>query len=132
MIGNDDPTCATLRPTESSMREYGLPYTNGITAQSVGSEGICMHLVDVPPGAVAKAHVHPHETCIYILEGEVEMSYGERLEHKMVNRAGDFVYIPAGVPHKPWNASQTAPARAVISRTDANEDEVAFLRPDLD
>ena len=46
--------------------------------------------------------------------------------------AGDFIYIPAGVPHLPYNASETEPATAVLARTDPNEQESVVLRPDLD
>ena len=53
-----------------------------------------------------------------MLSGEVGMWYGERLENHMVNRAGDFVYIPANVPHLPYNLSKTEPATAVVARTD--------------
>ena len=91
-----------------------------------------MHLVDIPPGAVAKAHVHPHESTVYILEGEVETMYGEKLEHSVTTRAGDFLYIPAGIPHKAKNMSATNPAKAVIARTDPNDEEAAVMRPDLD
>jgi uncharacterized RmlC-like cupin family protein len=36
-------------------------------------------------------------------------------------RAGDFMYIPPGIPHLPVNPSATHEARAVIARTDPNE-----------
>lgn len=114
------------------MREYGLAYTNGISADTAGSQGICMHLVDIPPGAVAKAHLHPHESRVYILEGEVETLYGEKLENSVTTKAGDFLYIPAGIPHKARNVSASSPARAVIARTDPKDEEAAVMRPDLD
>ena len=47
-------------------------------------------------------------------------------------RAGDFVYIPANVPHLPYNLSQTEPCLAIISRTDPNEQESVVLLPELD
>ena len=125
-------SCIGIRPTESGMREYGLAYSNGICAESVGSQGICMHLVEIPPGAVAKAHVHPHESTVYILEGEVETLFGERLEESVISKAGEFLYIPAGIPHKARNVSATVGARAVIARTDPNDEEAAIMRPDLD
>ena len=58
-----------------------------------------MHLLNLPPKERAKAHLHEdHETAIYVISGQAEMWYGERLEeHESVN-SGDFVYIPAGVP----------------------------------
>jgi uncharacterized RmlC-like cupin family protein len=67
-----------------------------------------------------------------VLSGEVGMWYGERLEHHMVNRAGDFVYIPANVPHMPYNLSESEPATAVVARTDPNEQESVILLPELE
>jgi uncharacterized RmlC-like cupin family protein len=67
-----------------------------------------------------------------VLSGESGMYYGERLEHHLVSRAGDFVYIPANVPHLPYNLSQNEPCAAVISRTDPNEQESVVLLPELD
>jgi uncharacterized RmlC-like cupin family protein len=67
-----------------------------------------------------------------VLSGEVGMYYGERLENHRVTRAGDFVYIPANVPHLPYNMSETEPATAIVSRTDPNEQESVVLLPELD
>ena len=90
-------------------------------------------LQTVPPGAKAKAHKHEaHETAIYTLSGQVGMWYGERLENHMTASAGDFVYIPANVPHLPYNLSQTEPAVAVVARTDPNEQESVVMLPELD
>lgn len=91
-----------------------------------------MHLLTIPPGGRARAHLHEsHETAIYALEGVTEMYWGERLENHMVIEAGELLYIPAGVPHLPMNRS-AAPARAVITRTDPHEQESVVLRPDLE
>jgi uncharacterized RmlC-like cupin family protein len=49
----------------------------------------------------------------------------------MVTRTGDFVYIPAGMPHLPFNTSSTE-ALAVLSRTDPREQESVRLLPELD
>jgi uncharacterized RmlC-like cupin family protein len=46
-------------------------------------------------------------------------------------RAGDLLYIPAGMPHLPANRTDR-PACAVIARTDPNEQESVALRPDLE
>ena len=76
-----------------------------------GARGIHMQILTMPPGARTKAHKHErHETAIYVLSGEAGTWYGERLEHHIVSRAGDFVYIPADVPHLAYNRSQTEPA----------------------
>ena len=46
--------------------------------------------------------------------------------------AGDFFYIPADVPHLPYNPSQTEDVVAVIARTDPNEQESVVLLPELE
>lgn len=126
------PTCHVIRPDSAYEGKQGLRYFAGIAAETVGARGICMHLITIPPGARAKAHLHEsHETAIYVLSGEVRTWFGDRLEQSAVTKAGDFFYIPAGVPHLPANISD-APASAVIARTDPNEQESVALLPHLD
>jgi uncharacterized RmlC-like cupin family protein len=124
--------CRLVRADGTYEGKQGFSYFHGISAESVGAQGICLHLLTIPPGGRAKAHLHEaHETAIFVLEGVSEMWWGERLEHHMVARAGDIVFIPAGVPHLPVNRS-AEPVRAVIARTDPNEQESVVLRPDLE
>ena len=126
------PTCHLVRPDASYQGKQGLSYFTGIAAETVGSSGICMHLLTMPPGARARAHLHAnHETAIYCLAGAVDTWYGDRLEHHVVVGAGDLFYIPAGVPHLPANGG-SVPACAVIARTDPNEQESVVLLPELD
>ncbi|TIT19512.1 MAG: cupin domain-containing protein [Mesorhizobium sp.] len=126
------PTCHLIRPESSYEGKQGLSYFAGIAAETVGSSGICMHLLTMPPGARAKAHMHEnHETAIYVLSGEVHTWYGDRLEQHIVVKAGDLFYIPPGVPHLPANLSD-GPASAVIARTDPNEQESVVLLSELD
>jgi uncharacterized RmlC-like cupin family protein len=49
----------------------------------------------------------------------------------MLSRAGDIVYIPAGVPHLPVNLG-SEPLSGVIARTDPNEQESVVLLPELE
>ena len=126
-------TCRLVRAGEPYQGKQGLMYAPAISAETVGSKAIHMQMLTIPPGGRAKAHKHEaHETALYVLSGEGAMYYGDRLEHHLVSRAGDFVYIPADVPHLPYNASQTEPCVAVISRTDPNEQESVVLLPELD
>ena len=77
-------------------------------------------------------HLHEnHETAIYVLSGEAEMWYGEELDEYLTVRAGDFLYIPAGMPHLPANPSPDVPALAVVARTDPIEQESVVLLPEL-
>ena len=125
--------CAVLRASAPFVGKQGFSYAPAISAETVGAAGIHMQLLTMPPGARAKAHKHEaHETAIYVLSGEGAMYYGERLEHHLVARHGEFMYIPANVPHQPYNVSQTEPCVAVVARTDPNEQESVVLLPELD
>ncbi len=126
-------TCATLRAGEPFVGKQGFTYAPAVSAESVGASALHMQLLTIPPGARAHAHKHEaHETAIYVLSGEVGMHYGEKLENHMISRAGDFVYIPANMPHLPYNMSKTEAATAVVARTDPNEQESVVLMPELE
>ena len=119
--------CKVIKSGDSFRGKQGLDYFQGVSAESVGAKAICMHMLVMPPGASAKPHYHEaHETAIYMLEGVSEFRHGPNLEHRDRVEAGDFVYIPAGVPHQPYNPTQ-ARAVAIIARTDPNEQESVVL-----
>lgn len=132
MHASSGPACRLVRPGQTYDGKQGLRYFEGIAAETVGSHGICMHLLTIPPGGRAKAHLHEnHETAIFMLAGEVHTWFGDELENLVVVHAGDLFYIPAGVPHLPANLS-SEPASAIIARTDPNEQESVVLLPHLD
>ncbi|MFN8596789.1 MAG: cupin domain-containing protein [Anaerolineae bacterium] len=114
----------TVRPEVTIMTRQHLPNFVGISAATAGATGISMNMVIIPPGGSAEPHLHRnYETAIYLLQGRVETRYGPGLSQSVVNEAGDFIFIPANVPHQPINLSDTEPARAIIARNDANEQE---------
>jgi len=125
-------SCKLIRNEgETYHGKQGFDYFAGISKESAGSEKLCMHLLTIPPGATSKPHYHEaHETAIYVLEGEAEMRHGPKLDQVMRVRAGDFVYIPAGVPHQPYNPTDK-PVTAVIARTDPNEQESVVMVEDM-
>ena len=101
-------------------------------AYVAGARGLCMTVLPLPDGARAKTHLHRGiETAAYIMEGEVDMYYGERLEHLLQARAGEYVYVPADMPHLVLNRSG-APARAVVAHSAADDQEGIVLLPELD
>lgn len=119
--------CKVIRGGAAFHGKQGLDYFAGVSAEGAGSTGICMHMVVIPPGAVAKAHFHAnHETAIFQLEGSTSFHHGPNLEFTDVVHEGDYVYIPAGVPHQPFNPTDKI-ARAIIARTDPNEQESVVL-----
>src|SRR5262249_47031683 len=113
--------------------KQGISHTPAISAETAGACAIHMQLLTIPPGGRAKAHKHAtHETAIFVLSGAGGMHYGERLQQHPLARSGEFMYIPADVPHLPYNLSQAEPCIAVVARTDPNEQESVVLLPELD
>lgn len=132
MAETSAPRCRIVRPAGTYEGRQGFSYFEGIARETVGSTGLCMHLLTIPPGSRARAHRHEsHETAIYVIAGESHTWFGERLQEHVIVRAGEMFYIPAGVPHLPANLSG-APCTAVIARTDPNEQESVVLLPHLD
>ena len=114
----------TIRPETTIMTRQHLPNFVGVSAATTGATGISMNLVIIPPGGAAEPHLHRnYETAIYLLKGRVETRYGPGLHQSVINEAGDFLFIPANVPHQPINLSDTEPAQAIVARNDANEQE---------
>jgi uncharacterized RmlC-like cupin family protein len=124
--------CKKLTPSDGYAGKQGFDYLEGLSRESVGSTAICMMLLTIPPGGRAKAHKHAtHETAIYVLSGTTIMHWGHALEHTMEISAGEMLYIPADMPHLPFNPGPE-PATAVIARTDPNEQESVTLLPELE
>lgn len=125
--------CRLLKAGEAYIGKQGLQYEVAISAETVGAKAIHMQLVTIPPRGRARAHKHAtHETAIYALSGESGVWHGGRLEHHTVVKPGEFFYIPADMPHLPYNHSDTEPVTALIARTDPNEQESVVLLPELD
>lgn len=118
----------TVRPDAETWTRQRLPYFIGISEATVGAKGISMNLVVIPPGGTAEPHLHrDYETAIYLIKGRVETRYGKALKQSVVNEAGDFIFIPPGVPHQPHNLSTAEPAHALVARNDPNEQENVVL-----
>jgi uncharacterized RmlC-like cupin family protein len=114
----------TIRPAQTTGTKQGLPIFQGISGQNAGAKGISMNKVIIPPGGAAKAHRHKgYESVIYLIKGRVQTLFGEGLKKSVINEAGDFIYIPADLPHKPINLSTTEAAEAIVARTDPDEQE---------
>ncbi|HET7558914.1 MAG TPA: cupin domain-containing protein [Limnochordia bacterium] len=133
MSNGKRPTCAVVRSTQPFAGKQGFTYQGAISAESVGATGICMHLLAIPPAGRAKPHLHEnHETAIYVLQGRAGMWFGDQLGEHVEVRAGDFLYIPAGMPHLPYNADDREPCLGILARTDPNEQESVVLLPQLE
>jgi uncharacterized RmlC-like cupin family protein len=133
LMDADHRKVQAVRPDAEVMTKQRLPYYIGISGNTVGAQGLSMHMVLIPPGGRAEPHKHiGYETGIYVLEGRVCTRWGASLEHEVVSEAGDFLFIPPGVPHEAINLSATEPARAIVARNDPSEQDTVepFARPE--
>ena len=61
-----------------------------------------------------------------MMKGRVDVRYGHHLEELLVLEQGDFLFIPADMPHQPVNHDDE-PALAIVARNDAHEQESVEL-----
>ena len=113
---------ATIRGGGGRREWNGIHYKTGMSAKNVGATQLSMNLATIPPGGVARAHIHVgFEVMLYILQGRVRHEFGEGCRQSVENEAGDFIFIEPGVPHEVFNVSDTEPVVAVVARSDADE-----------
>lgn len=100
--------------TSGSERHAAICAELGVTSSMWGGTFL------VGPGARTGIHHHgSQETIVYVLEGESYVEWGERGEHNATVRAGDFLHVPAGLPHREINPSTDKPFRWVVIRSSA-------------
>jgi uncharacterized RmlC-like cupin family protein len=123
-----------LRGSDTYESKQGSVYTPGISAETVGARALFLGVVTIPPGQRTRAHIHEsHESAFYMLSGEeVELWSGNQLEHREVAHPGDYLFIPAGVPHVAVNRSRTSPAVFVGGRNEPTAQESVVMHPELD
>jgi uncharacterized RmlC-like cupin family protein len=124
---------AVIRGTEPYRSAQGSVYAPGISAETVGANGVFLGMVTLPSGERTRAHIHAHhESAFYFLSGDtVELWTGEQLEHCEVARPGDYLFIPAAVPHVAVNRGDM-PAVFVGVRNDPTAQESVVMKPELD
>ena len=68
---------------------------------SVAGREVVQVIVELEPGTTAPRHSHPGEEIIYVLEGTWEYTLDGK--PPVVLKAGDVLFIPAGVIHSARN-----------------------------
>ena len=119
--------CRIYRRGERYEGAQGMTYFEGLSGNA-----ICMVELELPPGGRSRAHLHRSvESAGYVIEGELTMLWGERLEHRGRIAAGELAYIPADMPHVVLNETEQA-ARAVVAHTAPTDQDGIELLPELD
>ena len=71
---HEPSTCRIIRPGASYEGKQGPAYAPGVSAETAGARGLCLHTIVIPPGGRAQAHLHEHhESATYVISGEAEI-----------------------------------------------------------
>ncbi|WP_158823981.1 cupin domain-containing protein [Granulicella sp. S156] len=98
--------------TSGSLRMSAIAAMNGILSSLWA--GI---FVVEPSGKTGIHHHGEQDTVVYVLEGEATVRWGDFGEHSATVRAGDFLHVPAWLPHQELNPSKEQPFRWVVVRS---------------
>jgi uncharacterized RmlC-like cupin family protein len=117
------PVHATIRVIRPEEFDSGTAQTSGALRQAAISpetnvaSGMWGGIFTVEAGAQTGIHHHgEQETILYALEGSVYIRWGERGECAATVHAGEFLHIPAWLPHQESNPSKKEPFRCVVVR----------------
>jgi uncharacterized RmlC-like cupin family protein len=132
MSGSAHDGVAVIKPEQSYVGKQGFTYRAGASAETVGAQSVCMNVLPMPPGAVAKAHYHKGiETIAYVLEGECAVYYGDNLQKRVLVSQGEQCFMAADIPHAPRNESGKPCTILVVHSSGSDQDGIVLL-PDLD
>ena len=117
-----------IKPGQTYVGKQGFTYGAGASAETAGAQKICMSILPMPPGAVAKAHYHEGiETIAYMLEGECAVYYGDDLQNRVVVQQGEQCFVAADVPHAPRNESGRLCIFIVVHSSGSDQDGIVLL-----
>jgi uncharacterized RmlC-like cupin family protein len=111
IVGPDgfDPGTAQ---TPGSVRLAAIAPEHGIRSSLWGG------LFEVEPGARTGVHHHgEQQTIAYVLSGVCEVRWGARGEYSACAKTGEFIYVPAFLPHMEINPSEVEPFRWLVVRS---------------
>jgi uncharacterized RmlC-like cupin family protein len=102
----------------------GTAQTPGSSRLAAVAPGLCVGttmwggLFEMEPGARTGIHHHgEQQTIAYILSGICEMRWGANGENTAWAKAGDFLHVPAFLPHMEINLSVSDALRWVVVRS---------------
>ncbi len=100
---------AVLRPSEIKPHERGGgARTIPLVTRKIGSTSMLNGITEFAPNAAIPLHTHNCEESVMVLEGDA-IAELDGVAHRM--GANDTTWVPAGVPHRFINASDTKAMR---------------------
>ena len=105
---------------DTTAQTRGMLRRPGITADTTGAKRVWLGLVTCEPNTQGPPHHHGEaETAAYVLSGQIRVYFGEELSEYLDAGPGDFIFVPAHLPHIEANVTDQ-PAEAVLSRSPDN------------
>ena len=117
-----------IRVVRAEQRSCDTPDTLGmnrevaISGTRTGSRLLWAGTNRIEGGAKTGAHHHGElESIIYVVHGHALMRWGDRLEFITKAGPGDFLHVPAWLPHQELNASPEEELHCVLVRSGPEE-----------
>ena len=108
------------QPASTTAQTRAMVRRPGIAGDTAGAQKIWMgHVTGVPNEAGPPHHHGEAETAAYILTGRMRVYFGESFAEYIEAGPGDFVFVPAQVPHIEANPYDE-PVEAIVSRSPDN------------
>ena len=82
--------------------------------------------VDIDPGVLAPKHSHPGEEMVYVLEGVLEYQLEGQAPVKL--KAGDVLFIPAGVVHSARNVGKSKGSELATYTVEKGKPLVVYVK----
>jgi uncharacterized RmlC-like cupin family protein len=124
--GDQNMTFPPIRVVSPPEFDLGTAQTSGSERQAAITPALGINTTmwggrfEVKPGARTGIHHHgEQQTIAYVLSGICEVRWGEQGEFATTARAGDFIHVPAFVPHMEINPSETESFHWVVVRSTA-------------
>ena len=114
-----------VKPGPDHLVPRGVVGGAEVSQATTGAANIYMGVFRVPAGAQSIPHYHAGcESAVYMLSGNLNVRWGEELEHSIALERGDLVYVPPRETHLLENPSETTDAEYVVARDAPDEDSV--------
>jgi uncharacterized RmlC-like cupin family protein len=123
MATSNDATIRVVRPTEFVPDTAQTPDSERLAALAPGRTDSTLWggLFVVKPGTRTGIHHHgAQQTVAYVLQGLCEIRWGAHGDYAAGARAGDFIHVPACLPHMEINPSGSEPFHWVVVRSTAS------------
>jgi uncharacterized RmlC-like cupin family protein len=107
-----------LQFDDNTTQTDGMHRLAAVSRLLVGSEKLWAGVMMAGPNTTSSVHHHgAQETVVYVAEGRGTLRWGRRLEHQTDLEAGDFLFVPAFLPHQEINPSPDQHALWIVVRS---------------